>query len=53
VCYMPYPSHPPRFDHPTSINIWRWMQIMNLTIKQFSASSLLLLHHLKSKHFYH
>jgi hypothetical protein len=47
VCYMPWPSHHPRFDHPN--NIWWSMQVMKLLIMQSSSAS----HHflpLRSKH---
>jgi hypothetical protein len=36
VCHMPYPSHPPWFDHPN--NMWWSMQVMKLFIMQSSPS---------------
>jgi hypothetical protein len=36
-CYMPYPSHPPWYDH--SNYVWLRVQVMKLLIMQFSPIS--------------
>jgi hypothetical protein len=37
ACYMPFPSHPPSYDHPNYI--LRRVRVMKLLIMQFSPAS--------------
>jgi hypothetical protein len=49
ACYIPRPSHPPRFAHPNNNIRWR-VQVIKLYVMQFSLTScLLILLHLRSK----
>jgi hypothetical protein len=36
-CYVPFPSHSPRFDH--SNYAWRWVQVMKLLVLKYSPLS--------------